>query len=75
MVLLQTVFAGELKDYPLLASQIASYNIVYPEINPTHRNSADSGIFTIRNIQHYRECWHVGVSGRNFFYILFKLLI
>ncbi|XP_050373006.1 uncharacterized protein LOC126790705 isoform X3 [Argentina anserina] len=63
IVLLQRLFAMELQHYPLLSSKLASSSIMYPEINPTQSNHMDSGIFTIRNMQHYRDCWHEGFNS------------
>ncbi|XP_050364128.1 uncharacterized protein LOC126782844 [Argentina anserina] len=63
MGLLQRVFASELKCYPLLLSKLESYRIIYPEINPTQSNEFDSGIFTVRNMQHYGDYWHDGFNS------------
>ncbi|XP_050363423.1 uncharacterized protein LOC126782250 isoform X2 [Argentina anserina] len=57
------VFQGDIRCDPILVKKFASFSVIYPEDNPTQIHNYDSGIFTIRNIQYYRECWYEGFNS------------
>ncbi|KAL6186360.1 hypothetical protein ACLB2K_042480 [Fragaria x ananassa] len=57
MSLLGEVFSSELEVSDVAPSALSSYSFAYPESSRIVPNKYDSGIFTIRHIQYYRERW------------------
>lgn len=66
MSLLGEVFSSELEVSDLAPSALSSYSFTYPESSRTVPNKYDSGIFTIRHVQYYRERWFSVVSSAKF---------
>jgi hypothetical protein len=62
IVQLHKVFADELRMFPELYMKLSSIKLIYPEVDPFVVNIFDSGIYVLKNMQHYRKRWYHGVS-------------
>ncbi|KAL6128921.1 hypothetical protein ACLB2K_072274 [Fragaria x ananassa] len=57
MSLLGEIFSPHLRESDLPPSAFSSYSFTYPDTARDVPNKCDSGIFTIRHMQYYRERW------------------
>ncbi|XP_050380395.1 uncharacterized protein LOC126797731 [Argentina anserina] len=61
--LIGSLFAEEFVSLPQPSSKTGGYVFTYPTGCPIQRRREDSGIFLIRNMQHYRERWYEGFNA------------
>ncbi|KAL6189094.1 hypothetical protein ACLB2K_040484 [Fragaria x ananassa] len=57
MSLLGEIFSSTLRELYRPPLAFSTYSFTYPDTAHAARNKSDSGIFTIRHMQYYRERW------------------
>lgn len=63
MILLHRVFASEMSRPRDVYYEFPTFELNVPEGNPTVENNFDSGLYTIRHMQYYRQKWFEGFNS------------